>query len=220
MIVRQRGGGSKLALLAGLASLLVVSVGAVPRSLPFPRVEPLTKGWLLIARRGLPDPNFAESVVLLVDVGASGAVGFVLNRPSPMGVNELFPSVDALHGRRDPVFLGGPVARRRVALLVRSEEPPPNAHPVVDDVYLSLDLSVLTSVAAEPHTAFRVYVGYAGWGPGQLDREIAQGVWRVAQADADLVFDRPPAELWPTLIRESEGTVTRLRGTDQREGTG
>ena len=170
----------------------------------------LGAGILLIARPGLPDPNFAETVILLIDYSADGALGLIINRPSRHRLAQALPNIEALTDRTDRIYLGGPVATQNMALLLRSSQPPESALHVIDDIYFSLSPSVFETVLEDEANVFHAYAGYAGWSPGQLDREMARGDWRVAGADAEIVFERPPQVVWPELIRLTEGIWVEL----------
>ncbi len=168
------------------------------------------KGQLLIADRRLPDPNFAESVVLLLTGDARGAMGVVINRPTPLRLASVLPDLKELHERPDRLFVGGPVGTSTVVFLIRSATQPKPSEPIFADVYASGSLEVVRQALAKSAKSqrLRAYAGYAGWGPGQLDAEIARGDWHVIAADAATVFDLPPADIWPKLAQRFSGQWT------------
>ena len=188
---------------------------AVPSPPRAPRRSPpgpeLTNGTFLIASRDLTDPNFSESVILLIVYSSSGALGVVINRRSDVKLAKVLPDIDELQKRPDTLYIGGPVARDQIVLLIRSAKPPDDALGVLGDLYASTSLTVLRGALKRETPAARLhaYAGYAGWGPGQLDAEVARGDWHVASADSDAVFDQAPAELWRKLIRRVEGQWVR-----------
>lgn len=201
--------------LAGLPArdAQVTPVRGLRASVPLPpRLSPAlpaARGKLLVARRGLPDPRFARTVVLLLRHESAGAMGLIINRPSRVRLSQVIPAIPQLGTHPDPVFLGGPVEHERILLLLRAERRRPEARHIFADVYVSSSLDLLREIvsrAADP-PRFRVFAGYAGWGSSQLDREIARGDWHVVDADVQTVFETSPAELWPTLIAASEGQV-------------
>jgi len=148
---------------------------------------------------------FAETVIVLVDHGAHGSLGLIVNRPIAHSVAELLPELEAAHGHDEPAFLGGPVAQGQLLLLVRSATPPPGSAPVLAQVHVSGSAETLRSLLAKPRGGgleLRAYVGYAGWAPGQLAAEIARGDWLVAPGDAASVFSHEPGELWQQLFHE------------------
>ena len=175
-----------------LPSLSVVTAQTAPQAA-------LSAGRFLIAGEHLRDPNFAKTVVLLLNYGERGARGVIINRRSDVKLAAVFPRISGLNQRPDTVYLGGPVARNQLLILLRSDRPRRAAEHVVDDIYLSSSRQVLVD-ALNRAAAVRVYAGYAGWAPGQLDREVARGDWHVLPADADTAFSDRPAKVWQDLI--------------------
>lgn len=169
-------------------------------------VRSLGPGKILVASRGLGDPNFSETVVLLADHSEKGAMGLVLNRPTEATVSHAFPHLDRAPGRTAPLFIGGPVERGGVLALVRSAAPRPDDQRVIDGVYMVGAREPLEALiaAGEQTSRFRVYAGYSGWGPGQLDRETLHGSWHVFTAEADVIFDPTPETVWERQIRRTE----------------
>jgi putative transcriptional regulator len=178
-------------------------------------VRSLAAGKLLVAARRLPDPNFSRTVVLLAVFGEEGAMGLVVNRQSDVPLGRLFPHVVPTMAGAAPAFAGGPVQPDAALALVRTGEPPSGARPVVDGVHLVSAREPLEALLASgaPASRLRVYLGYAGWGPGQLDAETAQGSWHVLDGDGDVVFDPDPAALWPRQIARTEVIVARSSQT-------
>ena len=183
------------------------SAGVFPIETP-PNSSPaaLAKGKFLVASRRLGDPNFAETVVLLIDYNQKGALGVVINRPADEQLSTLLPNVEGLRQRADPIFLGGPVGRNQLLILARSPSQPEESLPVFEDVYTIAGQTVLERLIHDvgANVKFRAYIGYAGWGAGQLDFEMSRGGWHVVPADTATVFDKPPSEIWPDLIRRGE----------------
>ncbi len=171
---------------------------------PDPFISPLpAKGKFLIASRRLADPRFRETVVLLISYGDDGVTGIIINRPTEVRLADMLPSVQGLKGRADVVYYGGPVEGRRMLMLVRSGERPEGSARVFGDVYVSSSKSTLENMLAAHKMAkhLRVYAGYAGWMPRQLDGEVSRGDWLIVSADERSVFEKKPSELWPELIR-------------------
>jgi putative transcriptional regulator len=169
-------------------------------------VDALAAGKLLVAARRLPDPNFGNAVILLAEFNAEGAVGLVVNRRSDVTVAQVFPHVTPTLASAGQAFLGGPVDKTRAMALLRASASPAGARHIFDGVYL-LTLretveSAVTSNAAPGR--LRVYLGYAGWAPGQLEAETAEGVWHVLAGDADAVFDPDPSSTWQRQIARTE----------------
>jgi putative transcriptional regulator len=162
------------------------------------------RGKLLVASRNMRDPRFRESVVLVVDYGSSGAAGLIINRPLEVRLAKLIPDMPMLEKRKDKAFYGGPVEGNKMFLLIRSTETIEETSKVLADVHVSTSRTVLERmISGKRHTSFRAYAGYAGWGSGQLDAEIARGDWHVMKAEPRMIFERDPEKLWPELIRLS-----------------
>jgi putative transcriptional regulator len=170
------------------------------------------KGKLLVASRQLLDPNFSQSVVLLIEYHGNGALGVIINRPSEMKLSMALPEIEELRQRPDTIYLGGPVGKDQLMLLIRTTNPPEESRLVFQDVHVSSSETVIQRMLQNPEgeERFRVYAGYAGWAPGQLDHEIAAGGWHVLRADAEIVFDKSPAEIWPDLIHKSSAKWVRM----------
>jgi putative transcriptional regulator len=173
-------------------------------------VSQLAKGKFLVASRSLQDPNFAETVILLVDYDRDGALGVVVNRPTDVALIEALPEVRELRRRKDVIYLGGPVARDRMLLLVRTREQPPQSRRVFDRVFASGSLDALRKSMARGDS-IRAYAGYTGWGPGQLDLEVGRGDWLIGPADSNAVFAERPTTVWDTLIERYSGDWASLR---------
>ncbi len=166
-----------------------------------PSTEPAS-GRFLIAKRTVSDPNFAETVILLLSYGEGGAMGLIINHPTEMRLQSAFPQVKELQARQDRLFIGGPVSLSSILLLVRSKARLERAQSIFGDVYVSSSMQVLRDVAkgAGKTVRLRAFAGYAGWGPGQLDHEIERGDWLIAPADATSIFDTKPADVWSKLF--------------------
>jgi putative transcriptional regulator len=160
-------------------------------------------GKFLIASRGLLDPNFSQTVILLVEYGSEGAMGVIINRPTAVDLEELLPDLGGDEAPDVTVGVGGPVAHWQMVLLYRRSAGFEESESVFDDVYFSASRDVLDQLLAEG-SEFRIYVGYAGWSPGQLDFEIDRGSWYVLPGDTDSIFGPAPFELWRELIVQGE----------------
>jgi putative transcriptional regulator len=169
------------------------------------------KGRFLVASHKLGDPNFSETVVLLIAYAPTGAMGVVINRPTDVRLGSVLRDVEELRDRPDRLYLGGPVAANLVLVLIRAAKKPETSEAVFEDVYLSGSRAALREALgkAGKRNRVRAYAGHAGWGPGQLDREIARGDWYVTTADATMVFDMTASAIWPKLIESFSGEWTR-----------
>jgi putative transcriptional regulator len=178
----------------------------------------LANGVFLVAKPGLPDPNFRETVVLVTqtDVG-SGPLGVIINRPLAARLSDALPEAGAIPESSNQIYGGGPVGRNRVLFLVRSRAPAPRSLQVLDDVYLTGDPALPAKVARNELQveAYRAFVGYAGWGPRQLQAEIAAGGWYLTPADAETIFAADAALVWPAMIKRVT-TLTTFRAVAAR----
>jgi len=164
------------------------------------------RGQLLVAGPSLLDPNFRRTVVLLGEHGEDGAMGLVLNRVSEVTVADAVAPIADLVGDGELVHVGGPVQPQAVVVLADFVEPHRAGALVLDtigflpgDVDDEADLGELRSV--------RVYAGYAGWGPGQLEDELEEQSWVVLPARASDVFTTAPDALWSEVLRRHGGAL-------------
>ena len=170
----------------------------------------LGAGSLLVATPMLVDPNFDHTVVLLLDVDDNGALGVVLNRPSPVPVHEVLPGwTDVLAGP-DVLFQGGPVGTDS-ALAVADVPPDGDEEPVgfrrLFGATGIVDLDTPTEIMAPALTHLRIFAGYAGWGTGQLEAEIEEGSWYVVPALPGDLFGADPERLWSRVLRRQPGEL-------------
>lgn len=163
----------------------------------------LGKGIFLVAAPSLRDPNFRQTVVLLCEHGTQGALGVVVNRPTAIHIAEALPQVPVLEGQHHMLFAGGPVQPNHVLILLRTGQEPDNTHHVFDGVYMGGDMAALEKILTVPSgsAAFRAYVGYAGWAPGQLENEMKTGSWIMLPADPAVVFDKEPLRIWADIMK-------------------
>lgn len=183
--------------------------GAAMEAMNIPAYRPtLQRGTLLVASRYLADPTFAKAVVLLVDYGAHGAMGLIINRPTRTRLAKVFPGITPLFSRQDKLYLGGPVAQERLGLLLRTDRHLKEAAHVFANIFFSSasedTLKRLLS-GSEQGENFHAYRGHAGWGPGQLEDEVSRGDWHLVSPDSRIVFDAEPSEIWHELLRQSAG---------------
>lgn len=151
----------------------------------------LSKGKFLVAAPTMKDPRFSGTIILIVDYGVQGAVGLVINRPTGIKLSRAFSDVKGFEKHDGELYLGGPVETSQVLILLRSGKEVKESSRVFNDVYVSSSESVLQD-AADGNGEFRVFAGFAGWAPLQLDREVSMGVWQVRDADADVIFSGKP----------------------------
>jgi putative transcriptional regulator len=174
-------------------------------------------GRLLVATPLLGDPNFRRAVVLIVEHEITeGTLGIVLNRPTQIGVDQVLEQWTELATEPSVVFKGGPVAPNSalaLALIPGKEEPlgwrALDGAPSLARLGL-LDLDAPPRLLAPAVQSMRVYAGYAGWSPGQLQAEIDEGAWYVVGAIPGDVFAADPAQLWREVLRRQEGDLAFL----------
>jgi putative transcriptional regulator len=166
------------------------------------------RGHLLIAGPRLLDPNFWRTVVLVGEHTEEGALGVVLNRSSETPVDEALPELALLAEEMGTVHVGGPVQPSAVVVLADFADADDAESLVVESVGF-LPAEIEPDTLGELRRA-RVYVGYAGWGPGQLDGELEDGSWIVEPAKPEDVFTDDPDGLWSDVLRRKGGPFTLL----------
>jgi len=180
--------------LALLAPLLPAAVAAQSAS-------EAPNGVLLVARPDLVDPNFRETVVLVTQSADASTVGVILNRPTPRKHEKT----------GEPLHFGGPVMREAlVALYHAGSAPEDAAFRVLPDVYLTMHPKSIDRLVAQGGGRYRLYAGFSGWAPGQLQSELAAGGWYVLPATADVLFRKDTKGLWEELVRKARGRVAML----------
>ena len=188
-------------------TLICLALLAILFSVPLraPGADDAANAIFLVASPELKDPNFREAVVLVTHPREGGPWGVIINRPLEHRLSEVFTEYETLKNRKDVLFSGGPVAREGLVFLVRSLKTPPRAVPVLRDVYFIGDIEWIERLLQrpEPTRGLRVYSGYSGWAPGQLQREIERGGWHVMPADAETVFEKESSRIWPELIKRA-----------------
>jgi putative transcriptional regulator len=166
------------------------------------------KGQLLVAGASLLDPNFRRTVVLVGEHTEDGALGVVLNRAAPITVGEVVPALADLAGEGEPMFFGGPVQPGAVVVLADLQDP--------DQAGLAVfgTIGFLTGEVEPdglgPVRRARVFAGYAGWGPGQLEAELDEQAWILEPAVPDDVFTEDPEGLWGAVLRRKGGDYRML----------
>jgi putative transcriptional regulator len=161
------------------------------------------RGKLLIASPTLEDPNFARTVVLITEHGEEGAMGIVLNRPSEADVAAVVPDLEPIAGEA-PIFVGGPVQPEALVVLGEFSDPEKAAWIVVADVGLVSAQAELTELP-EAVRRGRVYAGFSGWGPGQLEEEIEEDAWIVEPPIPREIFPDDPESLWSDVLERMGG---------------
>jgi putative transcriptional regulator len=164
---------------------------------------------LLVAGPDLLDPNFRRSVLLVGEHGDEGAMGVILNRPSPVSVADAVPPLAELVDEAELVHVGGPVQPQAIVVLGDFRDPDEAAALVLGSIgFLPAEIETAADVGSLERA--RVFAGYAGWGPGQLESEIAEESWIIGEAVADDVFTDDPDGLWSEVLRRKGGPFAVL----------
>ncbi|MFD1831836.1 MULTISPECIES: YqgE/AlgH family protein [Streptomyces] len=168
-------------------------------------------GRLLVATPALTDPNFDRTVVLLLDHDEEGSLGIVLNRPTPVDVGDVLEPWAALAGEPGVVFQGGPVsldAALGVAVIPGGEGPLGwrRVHGAIGLV----DLEAPPELLAAELGSLRIFAGYSGWGPGQLENELEEGAWYVVESEPGDVSAPDPHRLWRAVLRRQRSELAMV----------
>lgn len=181
-------------------------------------------GRLLVATPALADPNFDRAVVLLLDHDDEGSLGVVLNRPTPVDVGDILEGWGALAGEPGVVFQGGPVAldsALAVGVIPGDEGPPAGTGPRtggrdplgfrrVHGAIGLVDLETPPELLAAALGSLRIFAGYAGWGPGQLEDELTEGAWYVVESEPGDVSSPAPERLWRAVLRRQRSELAMV----------
>lgn len=168
--------------------------------------QQIKTGHILLSEPFMADPNFKRSAVLICDHGDDGTVGFVMNKPLDMSIDALiadFPTFDS------EVFFGGPVQTDTIHYVHCKGDILEESMEIVDGVYWGGNFSQLKTLIQEELISpkdIRFFVGYSGWGAGQLDDEMRLGSWVTAEMDANYLFKSMPNELWQQVM-ENKGSI-------------
>ncbi|MDP9398818.1 MAG: YqgE/AlgH family protein [Actinomycetota bacterium] len=180
-----------------------------------PRPEASLTGRLLVASPLLADSNFERAVILVLDHDEDGALGVVVNRPTRVEVGEVLPSWQPYTSGPGVVFQGGPVALDSALALaavpsaLATGGEPMGWRRVVGGLGL-VDLDTPPELLAAEMAALRVFAGYAGWSPGQLETELDEGAWHAVDAQAGDAFSGDPRQLWRRVLRRQRGELAWL----------
>ncbi len=174
-------------------------------------------GRLLVATPKLADPNFDRAVVLLLDHDAEGSLGVVLNRPTPVGVGDVLEPWAPLAGVPRVIFQGGPVSLdSALGLAVVPGEPraggegDPLGWRRVHGAIGLIDLEAPPELLAAELGSLRIFAGYSGWGPGQLEKELVDGAWYVVESEPGDVSTPHPEKMWRAVLRRQRGELAMV----------
>jgi putative transcriptional regulator len=181
-------------------------------------------GRLLVATPALADPNFERAVVLLLDHDGKGSLGVVLNQPTPVEVGTVLEGWETLAGEPGVVFRGGPVSLDTalgVAVIPGASGPSPSSRlrssrgdPIgwrrVHGAIGLVDLETPPELLVAALGSLRIFAGYAGWGPGQLAKELEDGAWYVVDSEPGDVSDPRPESLWRAVLRRQRSALAMI----------
>jgi len=159
---------------------------------------------ILIANPDFRDVEYRQTVLIVAPYPNGGHVGVILNRPTQRSLGSLFPEHEPSKKVIDPVYYGGPFSRSALVALVHANHSPgPGSVPLMKDLYLAFRANTIDHVIESTPNDARYFVGYVGWLPGELSREIDRGLWSVLDADIDMVFRKHTEGMWEELLQSS-----------------
>ena len=196
---------SNLFRLATLLLALLAAPADAQQDLP-------ANGLLLVAKPGLADPNFSRTVVLVSQTPDGATVGVIVNRPSTLKLSDFLSKEFDTANYKSPIYLGGPVMRQALVVVFRSETTPvAAAFHVLNGIYLTMHPDNIEKLLAEPAARYRVYAGFAGWAPRQLESEVMRDGWYFLPADEATVFRDSADGLWEELLERAQRLDPRGR---------
>jgi putative transcriptional regulator len=155
---------------------------------------------LLIAKPGMADVRFRDAVVLVTQTRDFSTVGVILNRPTDLKLQQLWPDAPR-DGFQGPIYYGGPVMDQVIVTLFKSDLPPDGpAFHVLKDVYLAMHPKIVEPLLGLRHARMRVFAGFSGWAPRQLQSELERDGWFILPATEEVVFRRDTSGLWRELL--------------------
>jgi putative transcriptional regulator len=166
-------------------------------------------GQLLLASPALHDPNFERTVVLIGVHSSEGAMGVVLNRPSGVTIGEAAPQLEETIDESERVFVGGPVQPSSIVFLAEFDDPAPAGVLVLGRIGFPAPDAELEELSRAIGRV-RVFAGFAGWGEGQLEAEIAEGDWIAQVALPEDVFTELPEDLWSSVLTRKGGSYALI----------
>jgi putative transcriptional regulator len=163
-------------------------------------------GILLVAKPQLVDPNFKEAVVVVARAQDGSTVGVILNRPLGTRLAEVAPNWPGAEKYPEPLYAGGPVMREVVVALFTADTPPEDsAFHVLPHVWLTMHPRIIDRLLSRRGGAVRLFAGFAGWAPQQLEAEMDQGAWYALRASESVLFREDTSSLWRELLEQARG---------------
>jgi len=185
-------------LAAALCALVAPTAGAQGQS-------PTTDAAVfLVAAPEFRDPEYRQTVLIAAPTTNGGHVGVIINRPTRRSLASLFPEHEPSKKVIDPVYFGGPFSTTALVAVVRGDTSPGQGSLLMmSNLYLAINVNTIDRIIEERPNDARYYVGYVGWRPGELRREIDRGLWRVMNPDVNTIFRKDTESLWEELFRMS-----------------
>ena len=158
----------------------------------------------LVAAPALRDPEYRQTVLIASPTANGGHVGVIINRPTRRSLSSLFPEHEPSKKVVEPVFFGGPFSTTALVAVVRGDASPGQGSLLMmSNLYLAINVNTIDKIIEERPTEARFYVGYVGWRPGELRREIDRGLWHVLNPDVNTIFRKDTDSLWEEMLRMS-----------------
>jgi putative transcriptional regulator len=158
----------------------------------------------LVAAPALRDPEYRQTVLIASPTANGGHVGVIINRPTRRSLSSLFPEHEPSKKVVEPVFFGGPFSTTALVAVVRGDASPGQGSLLMmSNLYLAINVNTIDKIIEERPTDARFYVGYVGWRPGELRREIDRGLWHVLNPDVNTIFRKDTDTLWEEMLRMS-----------------
>jgi putative transcriptional regulator len=163
-------------------------------------------GLFLVAKPSLTDPNFSRTVVLVTQTADFHTVGVIVNRPTQLELSRFYPGDVPVQNYRQPLFFGGPVMRQAIVAVFQMDDAPkaPAFH-VLKNLYLTMHEANVKALLVEPAAKYRLYAGFSGWAPRQLESEMHRKDWYILPADEASVFREDTSTLWDELVARASG---------------
>ena len=159
----------------------------------------IKNGCILLSHENLLDPNFTVSIVLVCVYKKEGVFGLVLNRPSHMPLQEVFAIDSPTLIEQRPIYIGGPVNQESFHIIQLTDKGVNNSFQIYPGVFLGGEWDSLESILLQNAKTTRIFLGYAGWGTGQLEQEILQGAWEVYNINVEQFLYNWEEPLFTTL---------------------
>jgi putative transcriptional regulator len=186
--------------------LCIISLAFAPLSWARDPAQEPPNAVLLVAKPTLLDPNFSQTVVLATQTPEAETIGVILNRPTPLKAADILPPELPASNYTDAVFFGGPVLRQAVVAVFGSvRKPAAPAFHLLEATYLTMHPDNIRALLQRGNGRYRLYVGFAGWAPHQLEGELLRHDWYVLPADEDDIFREDTSDLWQELLQRASG---------------